>query len=74
MVSLNLGQILEVHAKNYPNKLAVKDSHGKTLTYPELESRTNRLANALLAMGLRKGDRVTICYTTASSLSRLFAP
>jgi len=60
MVSLNLGQILEVYAKKYPNKLAVKDWHGKTLTYPKLESRTNRLANALLNMGLRKGDRVAV--------------
>lgn len=60
MVSLNLGQILEVHAKNYPRKLAVKDWHRKTLTYPELESRTNRLANALLKMGLHKGDRVAV--------------
>jgi acyl-CoA synthetase (AMP-forming)/AMP-acid ligase II len=60
MGSLNLGQILEVHAKNHPKKLAVKDWHGKTLTYPELESRTNKLANALLSMGLRKGDRVTV--------------
>ncbi len=60
MVSLNLGQILGVHAKNHPKKLAVKDWHGKTRTYQELESRTNRLANALLDMGLRKGDRVAV--------------
>jgi acyl-CoA synthetase (AMP-forming)/AMP-acid ligase II len=60
MVSLNIGQILEVHAKNHPKKLAVKDWHGKTLTYPELESRTNRLANALLKMELHKGDRVAV--------------
>jgi len=57
---LNLGQILSVHAKNYPNKVAMKDWHGKTLTYAELESRANRLANGLLAMGLRKGDRVAV--------------
>jgi len=60
MVSLNIGQILEVHAKNHPKKLAVKDWHGKTLTYPELESRTNRLANALLKMELHKGDRCAV--------------
>jgi len=60
MVSLNLGQILEVHAKSYPKKLAVKDWHGKASTYSELESRANRLANALLKMGLRKGDRVAV--------------
>jgi len=30
------------------------------LTYPELESRTNRLANGLLKLGLNKGDRVAV--------------
>jgi len=60
MTWLNMGQILRVHAKNIPNKLAMKDWRGKTLTYQELESRTNRLANGLLDMGLKKGDRVAV--------------
>jgi len=60
MVWLNMGQILRVHAKNYPNKVGLKDWRGKALTYPELESRTNRLANGLLRMGLRKGDRIAV--------------
>jgi len=60
MVRLNLGEILRVHAKNHPEKVAVKDWHGKTRTYPELDSRTNRLANSLLGMGLRKGDRLAV--------------
>ncbi|MDH5782531.1 MAG: AMP-binding protein, partial [Candidatus Bathyarchaeota archaeon] len=55
-----MGQILRVHAKNYPEKIAVKDWHGETRTYLELESRTNRLANSLLSMGLRKGDRLAV--------------
>ena len=60
MTWLNLGQILRVHAKNYPSKVALKDGRGKTLTYPELDSRTNRLANGLLGLGLSKGDRVAV--------------
>jgi acyl-CoA synthetase (AMP-forming)/AMP-acid ligase II len=60
MTWLNLGQILRVHAKNHPTKLALKDWRGKAWTYPELESRTNRLANGLLQLGLGKGDRVTV--------------
>jgi len=60
MAWLNLGQILRVHAKNYPRKVALKDWHGRALTYPELDSRTNRLANGLLRLGLRKGDRVAV--------------
>ncbi|MGQ9506459.1 MAG: class I adenylate-forming enzyme family protein [Candidatus Bathycorpusculaceae bacterium] len=57
---LNLGEILEVHSKKYPNKLAVKDWCGKALTYSELNTRTNKLANGLLGMGLHKGDRVAV--------------
>jgi len=60
MTWLNMGQILRVHAKNHPSKVALKDWRGKTLTYPELESRTNKLANGLLRLGLRKGDRVAV--------------
>jgi len=60
MAWLNLGQILRVHAKNHPDKTALKDWRGKALTYPKLESRTNRLANGLLRLGLSKGDRVAV--------------
>jgi len=60
MVWLNMGQILRVHARKYPDKLALKDWRGKVLTYRELESRANRLANGLLDMGLKKGDRVAV--------------
>src|SRR3990170_8231967 len=60
MAWLNLGQILRVHAKNHPDMVALKDWRGRALTYPELESRTNRLANGLLGMGLRKGERVAV--------------
>jgi len=60
MVLLNIGEILRVHARKRPGKMAVKDWLGKTLTYPELDSRTNRLASALLSMNLCKGDRVAV--------------
>jgi len=35
-------------------------SPARSVTYAELERRSNRLANALLAMGLERGDRVGI--------------
>jgi len=43
MVMLNMGEILKVHAMKHPRKMALKDRRGKTLTYLELEARTNRL-------------------------------
>ncbi|MGD8546189.1 MAG: AMP-binding protein [Candidatus Bathyarchaeota archaeon] len=60
MAWLSLGEILDVHARKYPSKLAVKDWYNKTRTYLELNERTNRLANGLLDMGLQKGDRVAV--------------
>ena len=60
MVLLNMGEILKVHARKHPKKMALKDWRGKALTYPELASRTNKLANGLLDMGLGKGDRVAV--------------
>ncbi|MDH5482263.1 MAG: AMP-binding protein [Candidatus Bathyarchaeota archaeon] len=60
MAWLNLGEILSTHARKYPTKLAVKDWRGRSHTYSELDIRTNKLANGLLNMGLRKGDRVAV--------------
>ena len=60
MAWLNLGEVLAVHAKKHPTKLAVKDWSDKAWTYSELNDRTNKLANGLLGMGLRKGDRVAV--------------
>ena len=57
---LTLGEMIKIHTKNQPNKLAVRDWRGKQDTYKELHSRTNKLANALLKLGLQKGDRISI--------------
>jgi fatty-acyl-CoA synthase len=42
-----------------PERPAARDSR-RALTYRQLHERTNRLANALLAHGLHKGDRVAV--------------
>ena len=42
-----------------PSHLAVVDGQRK-LTYTELEDRSNRLANGLLNLGIKRGDRVGI--------------
>jgi acyl-CoA synthetase (AMP-forming)/AMP-acid ligase II len=44
-------------AERYPDKVAItyQDCH---MTFAEVDARVNRLANALLALGLRRGDRV----------------
>jgi acyl-CoA synthetase (AMP-forming)/AMP-acid ligase II len=56
---LNLGQILKVNAKKFPNTVALKDK-SKKLTYPELNHRVNQLSHSLLDLGLNKGDKIAV--------------
>jgi acyl-CoA synthetase (AMP-forming)/AMP-acid ligase II len=72
MAWLNLGEILDVHAKKCPTKLAVKDWCGKAWTYSELNARTNKLANGLLNMGLRKGDRVAVMLYNCAEFVEIY--
>ncbi|MEJ3655868.1 AMP-binding protein [Actinomycetes bacterium KLBMP 9759] len=52
---------LTVHAQTVPDKPAVIDPDGPTVTYGELEELANRLADGLRGLGLRAGDRVVWC-------------
>jgi amino acid adenylation domain-containing protein len=56
-----LQQLLQKSAARYPEKLAVW-ARGRSLTYRELEERSNQLAHLLRERGLRKGDRVGIYF------------
>lgn len=59
---LNMGEMLQVNARKYPDKMALKDT-SRALTFEELDLRTNRLANALLDLGLKKQDRfAALCH------------
>lgn len=61
-----IGDALKRSAQNYPDKLALKDEYGKhfpagaSYTYKQLLETVNRLANGLLSIGLKKGDRVAV--------------
>jgi acyl-coenzyme A synthetase/AMP-(fatty) acid ligase len=39
-------------------KVAIRTVHGEAITYAELAERVNRAGNALLALGLKPGDRM----------------
>lgn len=56
---LNVGSLLPWHARHKPNHLAVICGDER-LTFAQLEESVNRLANALLALGLRKGDKLAL--------------
>jgi fatty-acyl-CoA synthase len=58
-VPLLVKDFLRRAAKLYPDKPAIIDGDLR-LTYRQYQERVNQLANALLAHGVRKGDRVCI--------------
>ena len=56
---LNLGEIVAAHARLQPRKIGARDSR-RTLTFSEWNARACRLANALLGLGVKKGERVAL--------------
>ncbi|MGA8951970.1 MAG: AMP-binding protein, partial [Xanthobacteraceae bacterium] len=59
MLNMTIDQILPGTAKRLPNKTALIFG-ARMLTYSELERLTNQAANGLKALGVSKGDRVTL--------------
>ncbi|GJG94048.1 long-chain fatty acid--CoA ligase [Cupriavidus pauculus] len=56
---MNLGRFVSRSAHYWPDQSAIifADRH---ITFAELDARSSRLANALLDLGLQKGDRVAV--------------
>src|SRR5439155_4129782 len=55
-----IGDIVRRNAEFFADSEAVVVPGGRTLTWGELDVRTNRLARAFAALGLEKGDRVAV--------------
>ncbi|HEY6291071.1 MAG TPA: amino acid adenylation domain-containing protein [Terriglobia bacterium] len=67
-----LNQLLTRSAERYPER-AVIWARGRSLTYRELEERSNQLAHLLRERGLRKGDRVGLFFPKAvESVAAMF--
>jgi fatty-acyl-CoA synthase len=58
-VPLLVNDFLRRAAELYPDKVAIVDGDDR-FTYRDFQARANQLSNALLALGIRKGDRVCI--------------
>jgi long-chain acyl-CoA synthetase len=70
---MRIGDLLTRAARCYPDKEAVV-FEGTRLTYRELNERTNRLAAALIDMGVKPGDRVgLICHNSHHFTEAFFA-
>jgi len=69
---LNLGDVLRVNARKFPDRRALKDSR-RELTFKQYNERSCRLANGLLKLGLRKGDRLCILSHNCLEFMELYA-
>src|SRR6267378_5358984 len=56
-----LQQLLSKSAKAYPEKAAVW-ARGRSITYRELDERSNQMAHLLRKYGINKGDRVGLFF------------
>ncbi|MDX1431089.1 MAG: AMP-binding protein [Gammaproteobacteria bacterium] len=68
---MNLGTLVARHARYRPQHTAVVFG-GQRLTWRELDRSVNRLANALLADGVRKGERIATVLPNCIELLELY--
>src|SRR3989304_4005421 len=68
-----IGEVPRINAKYYANKKALVD-FPKEFTWEKVNERANRLANALIKLGCKKGDRVAIlAYNSSEFVESIFA-
>lgn len=70
-VSPGLGILFSVHAASRPDEIAVVDSRG-SITFDELNTRVNRLANSLDADGCTGGGRVAFMLPNCREALEVF--
>ena len=68
---MNLRVMLEETVRRYPDKTAVALDDRK-LSFGELDEASNKVANALLKMGLSKGDRVAILLSNIPEYAAIY--
>ncbi|NMC69860.1 MAG: AMP-binding protein [Myxococcales bacterium] len=68
---LTLGEMIRVNAAKYPTNVALADEQ-RAFTFPETDRRTRRLANALLGLGLRPGDRVAMFLENSIEICEIY--
>ncbi len=68
---MSIGSVFSRHARYRPDHLAVVFEKQR-LTYRQFNQGINRLANALLAMGIRKGDKVATLLPNCLELLEIY--
>ena len=68
---MNLGQNLKVNARKFADKVALKEK-SRSFTYAQTNQRVNRLANSLLSLGLKKGDKIGVLLENCIEMVELY--
>jgi acyl-CoA synthetase (AMP-forming)/AMP-acid ligase II len=61
----NIGFTMTRTSRRYEDKIAIVFKN-RRITYKQLNTRINRLANALLAKGLQKGDKIAFVFNNSN--------
>jgi fatty-acyl-CoA synthase len=69
---LTVGQMLAVHARLSGDRTGARDLE-RAMTFREWDRRSRRLANALLGLGLSKGDRVAVLAYNRVEWAEIYA-
>ena len=69
---LNFGQMLSVHARLSPDRVGARDLD-RSMSFALWNERSCRLANALLGLGLAKGDRVAVLAYNCVEWTEIYA-
>lgn len=68
---MNLGAILTNTVEKYPDRTALIHLESRW-TYEELNSRVNRLADALVKMGVKKGDGIALMFFNSNHFVEVY--
>jgi acyl-CoA synthetase (AMP-forming)/AMP-acid ligase II len=69
---LTLGETLSAQARLQPDRIGARDLE-RAMSFREWNRRSCRLANALLGLGLRKGDRVAVLAYNCVEWTEIYA-
>lgn len=68
----NVGDALRLYASIFPDKIGARDLD-RAMTFRQWRDRSARLANALLGLGLKKGDRVCVLAYNCLEWAEIYA-
>jgi len=64
-MEISLGEAITMTARNKPDAPSFVFADGSAHTFAQPNARVNRLASALRAQGVRRGDRLATCKVPA---------